>query len=355
MFGAVRCRDAQAGVYGRRFLTHDNAFSGYLKMDTAIINLPAVIDQPQLPSTLRAAVETAADLASNSRAASTRAAYASDWRIFERWCSEQGLMALPANPATVAAFLADQVKSGMKPSTLGRRLAAIKYLHKTAGEDSPTATAAVKAVLQGARRTLGVAPRKLAAATSEKAIGMATLVRPGLAGLRDRAILLLAFSLAARRSELVALNVEDLEECPEGLRVRIRKSKTDQEGIGATVAVCRGSIACPVQALREYLDAAGITSGPIFRWIRRGNHLTDHCLSAQSICAIVKQHAAKLGLDPKQYGAHSLRAGFATSSATRGANLFKIMSVTRHKSVDTLRGYVRDADLFKDHSGAGLL
>jgi integrase len=243
----------------------------------------------------------------------------------------------------------------MKPSTLGRRLAAIKYRHKTAGEDSPTDDERVKSVLNGARRTLGVAPRKLAAATSEKAIGMATLVRLGLAGLRDRAIPLLAFALAARRSELVALDVEDLEECPEGVRIRIRKSKTDQEGVGATVAVCRGSIACPVQALREYLDAAGITSGPIFRWIRRGNHLTDRRLSAQSICAIVKKHAAKLGLNPKEFGAHSLRAGFATSSAARGANLFKIMSITRHKSVDTLRGYVRDADLFKDHAGAGLL
>jgi site-specific recombinase XerD len=126
---------------------------------------------------------------------------------------------MPANPATVAAFLADQVKTGMSP-TLGRRLAAIKYRHKTAGEDSPTDDERVKAVLNGTRRTLGVAPRKLAAATSEKAIGMATLVRPGLAGLRDRAILLLAFSLAARRSELVALDVEDIEECPEGLRVR---------------------------------------------------------------------------------------------------------------------------------------
>jgi site-specific recombinase XerD len=324
-------------------------------MDTPIINLPAVIDQSHLPSTLRAALDSAMDLASNSRAASTRAAYARDWRIFERWCSEQGLKALPANPATVAAFLADQVEQGMKPSTLGRRLAAIKYRHKTAGEDSPTDAAAVKAVLQGARRTLGVTARKLAAATSEKTIGMATLVRPGLAGLRDRAILLLAFSLAARRSELVALDVEDLEECPEGLRVRIRRSKTDQEGVGATVAVCRGSIACPVTALKDYLEAAGITSGPVFRRICRGNHITEHRLTAQTICRIVKDHAAKLGLNPKEFGAHSLRAGFLTSAAAKGANLFKMMDVSRHKSVDTLRGYVRSADAFRDHAGAGLL
>jgi site-specific recombinase XerD len=324
-------------------------------MDTAIINPPAVIDRPHLPSTLRAALETAADLARNSRAPSTRAAYASDWRIFSAWCAAHGLCSMPASPATVAAFLADQVKAGMKPSTLGRRLAALKHAHKAAGEDSPTDDERVKAVLNGARRTLGVAPRKLAAATSEKTIGMATLVRPGLAGLRDRAILLLAFSLAARRAELVALDVEDLEECPEGLRVRIRKSKTDQEGVGATVAVCRGSIADPVAAVLDYIKAAGITSGPVFRRIRRGNHITDQRLAGQTICRLVKDHAAKLGLDPKQYGAHSMRAGFLTSAAAKGANLFKMMDISRHKSVGTLKGYVRSADAFRDHAGAGLL
>jgi site-specific recombinase XerD len=324
-------------------------------MDTAIINLPAVTDQRHLPSTLRAALETAADLASNSRAASTRAAYASDWRIFARWCETHGLCSMPASPAAVAAFLADQVEQDMKPSTLGRRLAAIKYRHKTAGEESPTDDERVKAVLNGARRTIGVAPRKLAAATSEKTIGMATLVRPGLAGLRDRAILLLAFSLAARRSELVALDVEDIEECPEGLRVRIRRSKTDQEGQGTVVAVCRGSIADPVAAVQDYIKAGGIESGPLFRRIRRGNHITDHRLGAQTICKLVKDQAAKLGLDPKKYGAHSMRAGFLTSAAAKGANLFKMMDVSRHKSVDTLRGYVRSADAFRDHAGANLL
>jgi formate dehydrogenase assembly factor FdhD len=107
--------------------------------------------------------------------------------------------------------------------------------------------------------------------------------------------------------------------------------------------------------LKDYLEAAGITSGPVFRRIRRGNHITDHRLTAQTICRIVKDHAAKLGLDPKQYGAHSMRAGFLTSAAAKGANLFKMMDVSRHRSVDTLRGCVRSADAFRDHAGAGLL
>jgi site-specific recombinase XerD len=313
----------------------------------ALVTLP---EQP-LPTTLRIAPESAADLASNSRAASTRAAYDVDFRIFSAWCHEHGLSPMPA---TVAAFLADQVEQARKPSTLGRRLASINYMHRMANEDSPTDHEKVKAVLAGAKRSLDVAPRKLASATSEKVIGMATLVRVGIGGLRDRAILLLGFSLAARRSALVALDVEDLEFCDEGVRVRIRRSKTDQEGAGG--AVCRRSIACPVDTLRAHLDAAGITSGAVFRRILRGGHITEHRLDLQTVRKLVKEHAAKLGLDPAQFRAHSsMRAGFATSSAARGANLFKIMNVTRHKSVDTLRGYVRDQELFTDHAGAGLL
>jgi site-specific recombinase XerC len=232
------------------------------------IMLPPVAEHA-LPITLRAALESAADLATNEKASSTRAAYASDFRIFEKWCAEQGLAALPADPAAVAGFIADQAASGIKSSTLGRRIAAIKYLHKTAGVASPTDDERVKAVVRGARRTLGVAPRKLAAATSEKVIGMSTLSRSGIAGKRDKAILLLGFALAARRSELVALDVADIEECPEGLRIRIRKSKTDQEGAGAVIAVCRGSIACPVAALLEWMAAANITEGPVFRSVRK--------------------------------------------------------------------------------------
>jgi hypothetical protein len=140
---------------------------------------------------------------------------------------------------------------------------------------------------------------------------------------------------------------------PEGPGVRIRRSKTDQEGHGAVVAVCRGSIADPVSAVLDYIKAANIKRGALFRRIRPGNRIT-HRLGAQTICKLVNDQAAKLGLDPKQYGAHSMRPGFLTSSAAKGANLFKMMDVSRHKSVDTLRGYVRSADAFRD-PGANLL
>jgi site-specific recombinase XerD len=209
--------------------------------------------------------------------------------------------------------------------------------------------------VRGARRTLGVKPVKKAAATSDKVLAMIASGGADLAGKRDRAVLLLGFALAARRSELVALDVADLEDCPEGLRVTIRRSKTDQEGAGAVVAVCRGSIACPVAAVKEWLAAANITEGALFRGVGKGGNLIPGRLTSQSVALIVKAYAARLRLDPDAFSGHSLRSGFLTSAAARAASLFKMMDVSRHKSVDTLRGYVRDADAFRDHAGAGLL
>jgi integrase len=134
----------------------------------------------------------------------------------------------------------------------------------------------------------------------------------------------------------------------------LRRSKTDQEGAGAVVAVCRGSIACPVAAVKGWLAAAGLIEGPVFRPVGKSGRLGPERLSSQKVALIVKASAARLGLDPRAFSGHSLRSGFLTSAAARGASLFKMMDVSRHKSVDTLRGYVRDADAFRDHAGAGL-
>src|SRR5262249_11757738 len=159
---------------------------------------------------------------------------------------------------------------------------------------------------------------------------------------------------AFRRSELVALDCKDIEETEAGLKITIRKSKTDQEGQGATIAIVPGSVACPVAALKSWRDAASITAGPVFRSVRKGGKVGVR-LSAQSVADIVKAAAGSLGLDPAVFAGHSLRSGFLTSAAKRGASLFKMMDQSRHRSVDTLRGYVRDAEIFKDHAGAGLL
>jgi site-specific recombinase XerD len=188
-----------------------------------------------------------------------------------------------------------------------------------------------------------------------KMLGMVATAPESLTGLRDRALLLLGFAGAFRRSELVALDVADIAENETGLLVRIRSSKTDQEGEGVTIAIARGDIACPVKALRVWLDAAGIETGPIFRPIDKAGTVRPSRLTCRSVANFVKAYAARAGLDASAYSGHSLRSGFLTSAAGKGASIFKMMDVSRHKSVDTPRGYVRDAELFKDHAGTGLL
>jgi site-specific recombinase XerD len=183
---------------------------------------------------------------------------------------------------------------------------------------------------------------------------MALVPGDGLKAIRDRALLLLGFAGAFRRSELVAVNVEDLEEADAGLKVIIRRSKTDQEGQGATIAILKGSVACPVAAAKAWLEAAQIATGSIFRRIRKGGAVGDR-LTAQSVAHIVKAHAERAGLDPTLFAGHSLRAGFLTSAAAKGASIFKMMDQSRHRSADTLKGYVREAEPFQDHAGTGLL
>jgi site-specific recombinase XerD len=314
-----------------------------------------VIETAQsLPSALGPDLAAAIDLAKTEKALSTRKAYESDFRIFKAWCDGKGVSALPASPETVAAFLASDSKT-VKPSTLGRRVAAIRYAHKLAHLDTPTDSEAVKATLRGIRRTFGVAKVRKAPAVATKMQSMVALAPDRLSGLRDRALLLLGFAGAFRRSELVALDVADITEAKTGLLVTIRRSKTDQEGEGITIAIARGDIACPARALREWLDAAGIETGPIFRAINKAGTMATERLTDRSVANIVKAYAGRAGFDASTFSGHSLRSGFLTSAAAKGASIFKMMDVSRHKSVDTLRGYVRDAELFKDHAGAGLL
>jgi site-specific recombinase XerD len=289
------------------------------------------------------------------KALSTRKAYGTDFRLFKAWCDGKGVGALAASPETVAAFLAHEAGTGTKPSTLGRRIAAIRYAHKLAHLDTPTDSEAVKATLRGIRRTFGGAKVRKAPAIAAEMHSMVAMAPDRLSGSRDRALLLLGFAGAFRRSELVALDVADITEAKTGLLITIRRSKTDQEGEGITIAIARGDLACPAKALREWLDAAGIETGAIFRPVNKSGVVAPSRLSDRSVANIVKAYAQRAGFDATTFSGHSLRSGFLTSAAAKGASIFKMMDVSRHKSVDTLRGYVRDAELFKDHAGAGLL
>ena len=317
-------------------------------------NLTVIETSENLPAGLGPDIASAIDLAQAEKAASTRKAYRTDFRLFKAWCDARGVSPLPAAAETVAAYLAAEAKTA-KPSTLGRRVAAIRYAHKLAGLALPTDAEGVKATMRGIRRTFGSARVRKAPAVAAKMLGMVATAPDKLAGLRDRALLLLGFAGAFRRSELVALDVADIEETEAGLRVTIRYSKTDQEGQGVTIAIARGDVACPVKALREWLEAARIETGPIFRSINKAGAVAPERLTDRSVANIVKAYAERAGFDASTFSGHSLRSGFLTSAAANGASIFKMMDVSRHKSVETLRGYVRDAEIFKDHAGAGLL
>jgi site-specific recombinase XerD len=274
-----------------------------MKMSTAL-TVSGLSSVPSLPA---ADIEKAADLARQEKAKATQRAYGIDFEIFRTWCASRGVSALPATAESVAAFLACEVERGIRSSTIGRRVAAIRYAHKLAGHAVPTDDERVKATVRGIRRTVGTAARKKAPATAERVIAMAVGTGSGLKGLRDRALLLLGFAGAFRRSELVALDCEDIEECETGLRITIRRGKTDQEGHGATIGIVPGSVACPMTAVRAWRDAAGIATGPLFRSIRKGSKVGAR-LTDQSVADIVKKHAARVGLDPALFAGHSLRA-----------------------------------------------
>jgi site-specific recombinase XerD len=308
-----------------------------------------------LPAALEADAEAARDFARESLSPATRRAYRSDIRAFEAWCDERGVRAIPAEPEAVASFLAHEAQRGLAVSSISRRAAAIRLFHRAAGHATPTESQLVRSTLRGIRRTLGVAPKQKKPLTSELLLSLLEHIPDSLLGKRDLALLLLGFSGAFRRSTLAMLEVEDLEEVADGLRVHVRRSKTDQEGQGAVVPVVRGRTACPVAAVNDWMASAGITTGPIFRRMGRGGHVFPEALTPFSIGQIVKRYVKAAGLDPSEFGGHSLRAGFITSAVENGASVFRTMDVSLHRRVETLRGYVRRAEEFKDHAGDGLL
>lgn len=307
------------------------------------------------PADERIEIEATVRFALEEKAASTRRAYAADWRHFQAFCDARGLEALPALPATLARFVSSLATAGLKASTIGRRAAAVAYYHRLANLESPGNVEAVKATIRGIRRTIGAAPVKKAPATADLVQRMLDQCPNTLTGLRDRALISLGFAGALRRSELVALEVSDLVEAADGYRLTIKRSKTDQEGEGCTIGIPHGYKVRPVEHVRAWLAAAGITQGIVFRPIGKGGRVQSVALSGHSAAQIVKAYAKAAGLDPAVFAAHSLRSGFLTSSAESGASIFRMMDQSRHKSMDTLRGYVRTAGLFKDHAGAAFL
>lgn len=227
------------------------------------------VPRERFPRELQTTADAAHEYFLDQHADATKRAYRSDWRIFEAWCVQFQIIGLPADAGAVALFLAAEAEKGTKYATIARRAAAIKYMHKLAGYESPTSSIAVEGTLKGIRRRIGIAPRKKAPATIDRIQAMIASCPDTLKGQRDRALLLFGFAGAFRRSELVALTVEDLTSVPEGVKVRIRKSKTDQEGAGQEIAIPNGATLRIAEAMKRWLVAAKITTGPIFRRISR--------------------------------------------------------------------------------------
>jgi site-specific recombinase XerD len=307
------------------------------------------------PLSLCEAASAATDFAKASKSDATIRAYRSDARHFSAWCWRNGLEPLPAGVETVAAYLATLATAGLKASSIRRRRAAIAYTHRVAGLEGPTGSEAVKAVVSGIRRSVGTAVTRKAPATAEMIRAVVADMPSDLRGLRDRALLVLGFAGAFRRSELVALDVKDLEAANEGLIIRIKRSKTDQEGQGDFVSIPHGSRLRPVAALQAWLEAACIAEGPIFRSITKGGSVTLERLSDRSVAQIVKSRAEAAGFDATVFSGHSLRSGFVTSALQAGADVLRVMDVTRHRQVETLKVYDRRAKAFKQHAGETFL
>jgi integrase len=315
----------------------------------------ALVPTDRAPSALLApAADRAQAYARNSKAPATRRGYASDWRTFTAWCEHSGISSLPAAPETVALYIADLAESH-KPATVSRHMAAIAAAHKACGHQSPASMrhGAVASVWQGIKRTHGTAQNAKSPVLVDDLRAMMQKLRPGLIGTRDRALLLVGFAGAFRRSELVALDVEDVQFSSDGLVVTLRRSKTDQEGEGRKVGIPYGGNpdTCPVRALKAWLEAGSIESGALFRSITRHGRIQGR-LSGYAVALIVKKHVGAAGLEMAAYSGHSLRAGLATSAAIAGASERSIMAQTGHRSSAMVRRYIRESNLFRENAAA---
>lgn len=324
-----------------------------------------------------------------SLAPNTWRAYQADWRHWSAWTSEQQLPTLPAQPLDLARYLvahAGNQPGGLSVGTLTRRLSAISKTHLLAGQADPADDPAVREVLRGLRRQHGTAKRgapPLWTSDIERIIAETrTVPSPagpgqGLAELRDRALLLLAFTTALRRSELSALHISDLEPDPAGLVVHVRRSKTDQSGDGSYVGVPHASrpALCPVQATAEWLQALAERlgqprpdpGGPLFRPVDRHDRLgslgahrhgPQARLSPDAIRAALIRRATAAGLTPSHgerfFTAHSTRSGFATQAAANGATEASIMAQGRWQSLQVARSYIRRGSVFTDNAAGRL-
>jgi site-specific recombinase XerD len=291
-------------------------------------------------------LQKAEEYVRQSKSANTRTAYANDWQHFQNWCTAHRVASLPASPETVALYIADMAESS-KPSTIKRHLASISVAHQAKGLKSPNSLL-VQTTMAGIRRVKGITKDKKSPVRVSHLLHLSDVLPKGLQGIRDKAIFLIGYAGAFRRSELVDLDIEDVRFEPEGVRISVRHSKTDQESIGQAkdINYAGHSTNCPVKALKKWIEMGSIESGPLFRPVNRHGQVLIQRLSPQSIALVVKRVMQALRMDPDQFSGHSLRAGFVTDAIKHGIQSQVIRRVTGHKSESTLAEYFREADTF---------
>lgn len=289
-----------------------------------------------------------------ARAENTKRSYGSDWADFSAWCAARGFDPLPARPTTVILYVTD-LADRYKVSTITRRLSAISQAHRIAGHESPTRNAQVHEVMKGLKRQKGTAREKRTAILVRDIQAIVNRLPDNLLGIRDRALLLVGFAGGFRRSELAALDVEDVEFTDDGLVVTVQRSKTDQEARGEKVGITYGSNlpTCPVRSLKAWIEASGITNGALFRSLDRHGRMHGR-LSAKAVTQIIKRRAKAAGLDPTRYAAHSLRSGMATQADLNGVSLTDIKRQGRWRDDKTVHGYMQRTHLFQSNASAKL-
>jgi len=292
----------------------------------------------------------------SSKANNTVRAYKSDFNDFGVFCAQNGFKTLPSEPKIVSLYLTHLSTKDAKISTLKRRLVSIGVIHKLKGHYLDTKHPSIIENIMGIKR------RKGSFQKSKKPILINSLKKiinvidqqnkEEIKKLRDRSIILIGFSGGFRRNEIVSLDYDDLDFVPEGLKISIRRSKTDQFGEGFTKALpyFDSSQYCPVISLKKLLDLSKINSGPVFRRFIKGSKLSENRLTDQTVALLIKEYLNLAGIDNKNFSGHSLRSGFATSAAESGAEERSIMAMTGHKSTEMVRRYIKEANLFKNNA-----
>ena len=309
----------------------------------------------KLTTDLKSLHEATLNNLKSSKASNTLRAYKSDFRDFGAFCAKHGLSSLPSEPKIVSIYLTHLSKNS-KMSTIRRRLVSISMVHKVKGHYLDTKHPIITENLLGIKRLKGSIQKGKKPLLINHLKSIINVINEQktkeIKKLRDKSIILIGFGGGFRRTELISIDHEDLEFVPEGLKITIRRSKTDQfgEGMIKGLPYFSNEIYCPVTSLKKWLEVSKIKSGPIFRRFSKGSLLTEKRLTDQSVVFLIKEYLNLAGIENENFAGHSLRAGFATVAAESGADERSIMAMTGHKTTQMVRRYIREANIFKNNA-----